>query len=132
DNDVTDVDADAEFDSPFIRQLHVPLSHRSLDFDGAPHGVDGACKFNQCAITGGLKDTTAVLANLWIKERMAEALDCGEGSFLVAAHQPVVTHPIRCENGSYPPLRPLAGHLGSLGYSLSAGVYGWLSRASIE
>jgi hypothetical protein len=44
-DDVAEMDADAEFDSPLGRQARVAFDHAVLHFDGAAHSVDHAAKF---------------------------------------------------------------------------------------
>jgi hypothetical protein len=59
-NDVTDVDSDAEHDSTILRQDGVSSGHTTLHFDRAPHRIDGAGKLHKHAIAGGFDHTTAV------------------------------------------------------------------------
>jgi hypothetical protein len=63
-DDVADVDADAELDSPVRGHLRVALNHSALNIDCAAYCVDNADEFNQHAVARRLYDATAVLDNL--------------------------------------------------------------------
>jgi len=47
DDDVAEIDADAEVDAAIGRQVGVTLGHRALDLDGAAHGIDDAGEFDE-------------------------------------------------------------------------------------
>ncbi len=56
DNDVADVNADAEFDPDILRHAGVLRGHAPLDFYGAFHGIDRAGELDQHAVACGLDD----------------------------------------------------------------------------
>jgi hypothetical protein len=110
DDDVTDVDTDAEFDPTIFRNVGVAFSQSTLDFYSAAHSIDCARKFDQNAITGGFDDAAPMLRNLGINEFATAGLECGESAFLVNAHQAAVTSDISSEDGSQTPFDPRLGH----------------------
>src|SRR5262245_21536817 len=71
DDDVADVDADPKLD-PSVR-LHsgISLAHAALDFGGAAHRIDRACKLDQCAVALSLDDAAMVLRDLGINKGFA-------------------------------------------------------------
>ena len=109
DDDVADIDADAEFDAAVGRHIGVPFGHLALDFDGAAHRVDDAGELGQQTVAGGLDDAAAVLADPEIDDFAPVRLQPGERLLLVGAHQPAVAGDIGRQNGRQPPLHPLAG-----------------------
>jgi hypothetical protein len=59
-NDVTDVNADAEFDPLILRHGGILLGHAALDFNRKAHRIDGAGKLDQHAVTGRLDDVASM------------------------------------------------------------------------
>jgi hypothetical protein len=90
DDDVADVDADAEFDPLDLWDVDIAGSHAALDLDRAAHGVDGAAELDQHAVAGRLDDAAAILGDLGVDQRLAAGFQAGEGSFFIASHQPAV------------------------------------------
>ena len=60
DDDVAEVDADAELDARLVGRAAVAVGHAGLDGDGAAHRLDGAGEIDQQAIAGALDDAAAV------------------------------------------------------------------------
>ena len=56
DDDVAEIDADAEFDAFGGRHRDVALGHPALQFDRAAHRVDDAGKLGEEAVAGRLDD----------------------------------------------------------------------------
>jgi hypothetical protein len=59
-NDVTDVNADTEFDPLILRYGGILLGHAALDFNRMAHRIDGAGKLDQHAVTGRLDDVASM------------------------------------------------------------------------
>ena len=74
DDDVADIDADAELDAPLRRHVGVALGHPALHLDGAAHRIDDAGELDQQAVAGGLDDAAAVLGDLRIDQLAAMRL----------------------------------------------------------
>ena len=114
DDDVADVDADAEFDARVLRHVGVLRGHAALDFDRAAHRIDGAGELHQHAVAGGLDDAAAMRGDTGIDQRLAQRLSVGERAFLVATHQAAVAGDIRRQHRRQPPFHALAGQDGPL------------------
>jgi hypothetical protein len=110
-DNVADIDADAEFDTPVRRHLDVALDHTSLNIDGAAHGVDDADEFHQHAVSGRLDDMTAVLCDLGIDQFLAMRLELAQGAFIVNAHQPTVPGDITCKYCGKPAVDAFFDHI---------------------
>jgi hypothetical protein len=87
-DDVAEVDPDAELDAPGGRDIGVAFGHAVLDFDRAAHRVDDAAKLHQQAVAGGLDDAAMVLGDLRVAQLAPDRLQRGERAFLVRPHQP--------------------------------------------
>src|SRR5262245_49273621 len=109
-DNVADVDADTKGDLPVFGNVDVALGHRALDFHGATHGIDRACKFDQCPVARGLDDTAAMFGDFGIDKFAPARLERSKSAFFVDAHQPAVAGDIGCEDGSQPPVDPRLGH----------------------
>ena len=98
DDDVAEVDADAQFDAAFRPDASVPLGHRLLHRDRAAHRIDDARKFDQHAVAGALDDPAAVLGDLRIDELTAQRFEAFVRAFLVRSCQPRIPHHIGSED----------------------------------
>jgi hypothetical protein len=110
DNNVTDVDADAQFDPAIFRSVGVALSHGALDFRTAPNCINHARKFDQSTVTRSFDDAAAMLSNLRIDKFVSMCLKRRESAFLVNTHQAAVSGNIGREDGSQPPFDTRLGH----------------------
>ena len=63
DDDVAEVDADAELDALLGRDVGIAPRHAGLDLDGALHGLDDALELDQHAVAGGLDQPAVVLGD---------------------------------------------------------------------
>ena len=68
DDDVAEIDADAELDAPLRRHAGIALRHRALHLDRASHGIDDAGELDEQAVAGGLDDAAAVLGDLGVRQ----------------------------------------------------------------
>jgi hypothetical protein len=96
-DDVADVEADAEQDSPVRGHLRVALHHSALNVDRAAYCVDNADEFNQHAVASRLHDATAVLDNLRVHESLAVTFEVPQSPFLIGAHEPAVSGNVTCQ-----------------------------------
>src|SRR5262249_59330592 len=64
DDDVTNVDAYAEFDPPLPWDVRVALGHSTLDINGTAQGIYDACELDQQPIAGSLHDPSAIFGDL--------------------------------------------------------------------
>src|SRR5208283_3601428 len=111
DDDVAEVDADAEL-YPFVgRHVGVAPDHFALDLDGIAHRIDDAGELGQEAVAGGLDDAAPVLGDLGVAELAPYRRQRDQGAFLVGAHQPRIAGDIGRQDRRQPALDPLPGHL---------------------
>jgi hypothetical protein len=109
DDDVADVNADAEFDPGILRYIGVLPGHAALDFDGATRCVHGAGEFDQHAVAGGLDDAATMPGDRRIEQCFPQCLQLGQRAFFVAAHQTAVAGDIRRQYCRQPPFHAFAG-----------------------
>ena len=110
DDDVTDIDADAELDPAIFGNGGVALGHAALDFHGATHGIDCARKLDQRTVARGFDDAAAVFGDLGIDEFATVGLERSESAFLVDAHQAAVASNVGCEDSGQSSFDALFGH----------------------
>jgi hypothetical protein len=104
DDDVADVNADAEFDSGILRYAAVLCGHVALDFHCATRGVYDAGEFHQQTVAGRFDDPSAMLRDLRVNQRFSENFELGQGAFFVSAHEAAVA----CQNSRQSPVDPIA------------------------
>jgi hypothetical protein len=107
-DDIAEIDADAEFDTPVGWDAGVAHGHLALKLNGAAHRIDDAGELGQQAVAGGRDDVSTVLVDLGIDEFAAMCLQPGERALLVGSHQPAVAGHIGGQDGRKPPLHPFA------------------------
>jgi hypothetical protein len=95
DDDVADVNADAEFDPEFLQYIGVLPGHATLNFDGASRCINGTGKLDQHAVASCLDDASAMFGDCGIDERLSERLELRKRAFLIAAHQTAIAGDIR-------------------------------------
>ena len=98
DDDVADIDADAELDPAILRNGCIAFSHGTLDFHGATGCVDRTRKFDQSAVARGFDHTAAMFRNLGIDQFAAASLERCESTFLVSTHQAAIACNISSKN----------------------------------
>ena len=90
DDDVAEIDADAELDAPVLRHIGVALAHAALDLGGAGDRVHHARELHQHAVAGELDDAPLVLGDLGVDQLVAMRLERGKRAGLVSAHEAAV------------------------------------------
>ena len=81
DDDVTDMDADTEFNSDILRDVGVLRGHGTLDFGRAAGGIDSACELHKQAITGSLDDAPPMGSYGGVNNSFSNRLQPGQGAF---------------------------------------------------
>src|SRR5262245_54664911 len=71
DDDVPDIDADAEFDLAIIGDPGIAVMHAGLDLDSTARGVEHAAELDEEAVAHYLEDAPAVFCDSWIEELTA-------------------------------------------------------------
>jgi hypothetical protein len=102
DDDVAEVDADPNSDSPVLGDIGLPLGHLVLQYNGAFHRIDDARILGQEAVAHQLEDAAAMRRDLRREQLLAVGLKAREDFGLVPLHKARVAHHIGSENGSKP------------------------------
>jgi hypothetical protein len=68
DDNIAEIDADAEFNRRLSGNVGAALCHVALHLDRTANRIDDTGEFNQCAIAGGFDEAAAVLSNFWVDQ----------------------------------------------------------------
>lgn len=90
DDDIAEVDADAELDALFRRGRAIAGRHARLDRDGAADRLDRAGEVHQQAVAGAFDDASPMLGDARFDQRLEMRVEPVQRPFLVLAHQPAV------------------------------------------
>ena len=74
DDHVAEIDADAEFDTPFSGNVSVALCHVALHLDRTANRIDNTSELDQCAMAGGFDEAAAVFPSLWVDQFALQCL----------------------------------------------------------
>src|SRR5262245_15285681 len=113
DDDVADIDADAEFDLAIIRDSRISIMHAGLNLDSTARGVQHAAELDEQAVAHHLEDAAPVFRYGRIEELAAMLPESAERAFLIGLHKSAVAHDIDRHNGRQPPLDLLLGQFKS-------------------
>jgi len=94
DDDVADVDADAERDALVRGQVRLALGDAALDRRGALDRIDHARELDQRIVAHQLHDPAVVLGDFRLDEVLTQRREARVGAFLVSRHQPRVADDI--------------------------------------
>ena len=94
DDDVADVDADAE-NNMGAGTRTIPLRHLFLDRHGTGYGIDGAGELDQHTVACRLDDAPLMSSDCRIDHLAAVSLQCLKRSDLVRAHKSAVASNVR-------------------------------------
>jgi hypothetical protein len=108
DNDITDVNADAELDPLVLRHVDILFGHAALNFVGTSDGVDHAGELGNSAVPGILDNTSVMLSDFGIEKRLSESFQLRQRAFFVDPYQATRAHDIRRQNSRQSPLYVLA------------------------
>ena len=121
DDDVPDVDPDAELDLTVPRGIGFALRHRALDVGRAFHGIDGAGEFGQQSVSRTLHDSAVVPFDGGIDQLGPQGLLARQGVSLVRLHEPGEADHVEREDRGEPAFHPcLQGPAGGQGISVDA------------
>ena len=102
DDDIADVDADAEVDCLVLGYIAIAPAHIQLDKDRTRHGVDDAGELHEHTVAHELDDVAIVLCDLDVDEIAPMSLQGIERACLIGAHEPAVANNISRKNRSQP------------------------------
>ncbi len=126
------IDADAEGDAPFRRDVLVALDHAALHRDGALDRIDDAGELDQRAVAHELDDTTVAGGDLAIDEVIPMGLQRRQGAGLVLLHEAAVADHVGGQYGGKPAfqvLSPSPKRLTTKGKRIHAVGIAWLVLA---
>jgi hypothetical protein len=98
DDDVADVDANAERDAPALRDGRFALGDSLLNRDRAFDGIDRARELDQRSVAHQLDHAAAVLGDQRLDELRAQRLQARDRAGFVLADQPAVADRVRGQN----------------------------------
>ena len=104
DDDVAEVDADAQHHRVRVLTPFGARAHFALDHDGAAHRIDHAAEFDQEPVAGGLDDTAVMLLDLGVGDFAPDRFERKQGPFLVRTHQPRIGDDIGGQDRRQPSL----------------------------
>jgi hypothetical protein len=94
-DNVADVNADAEFNPLVLRHRGILLGHAALNVNGATYRIHGASKFDQHAVTGRFDDAASMGSYRGINEGLSNSLKPSQRNLLVGTHQAAIPGDIR-------------------------------------
>ena len=106
DQDVAEIDADAELQPAAGGLGVIARGHRLLQRHGAAHRVQQAGELGEEPVAAGAGDAAAMVGDLRPDHVAQRCPHAAERALLVALDQPGVAHDVGRENGGKPPLRP--------------------------
>ncbi len=107
DDDVADVDADAEVNPRFRRHPGIASGHALLDIDRTTHGIHSAAEFSQHPVSGVLDDPPTILRDLRIHDGRKVFPELDVRPLFVQAGQAAVPCHVGCQNRREPPFQVL-------------------------
>ena len=113
DDQVAEVQADAEHDGGVLGLVPVGLGHGLLELDGGAQRIDGAGELDQRAVAGQLDQPAAMAGQHRLEPLLAMLPQPRKRAALIPAHQPRVAHDIRRKDRRQSPYNPLAGQRAS-------------------
>jgi hypothetical protein len=112
DDDVAEIDADAELDARCLRDAVIAQCHLALQFDRAAHCIDNAGKLDQEPVAGGLDDAAAMIGDLGVRYFASHRRQRRVRALLVRAHQPRIARDIGRQDRRQPALDAVSGSHG--------------------
>ena len=100
DDDVAEIDADAEVDGR--PRIEIALAHRPLHRDGAFDRIDDAAEFDQRAVAHHLDDAAAPRGDGWVERLAPDLPECSDRAGLVGPHHRGVAGNVGSEDGGEP------------------------------
>src|SRR3984893_8784418 len=107
DDDIAEIDADAEFDAPHLVNLDIAQRHLALQLDCTTHRIDDARDLGPQSITGRFDNAAAMLGDLGVRYFAAQRRQDRVRAFLVLAHQPRIARDIGRQDRRQPALDAL-------------------------
>ena len=110
DDDVAEIDADAEIDAPLGRHVGVAGGHLALHLDRATNRIDHARELAEQTVARRMDDAAAVLLDFGVGNLAPQHFQRSQRAFLIRPHQARVTRDVRRQNCRQAPLDPFLCH----------------------
>src|SRR5262249_2404187 len=110
DDDVTEIDADAQHDALVVRLADPGLGHPFLQLDGAANRIDRAGELDQHAVTHHLDNPTVVSRDKRTQNVASTNFERRQRADLVLLHKAAVANDIGGKNGGKATLAALFDH----------------------
>ena len=94
DNEVPEVQADAEHDGGIRRLIAIGVEHRLLDLDGRAQGLDRTGEFDHCSIAGKLDQPAPAAPDRGLDPLGTMRLQAKMRAAFIRAHQARVPHDV--------------------------------------
>ena len=98
DDNITEIDADAQDDMPILGKTFVRGRHPRPEVNGKAHGIDRAGELDQNAIPHQLDDTAMMVADEGFQDSLAPLVERGQRTLLVQVDQPAVADHVGCHD----------------------------------
>src|SRR5262249_58790468 len=85
-NNIADINPNANLDALVRRYIRVALGHTALNIDSAAHSIDNANELHQRPISGGFNNSAAMFGDLRIDQFFAVRLELAQRAFLIGSH----------------------------------------------
>jgi hypothetical protein len=109
-DDIADMDTDPVLNSDLLRDIGILRGHGALDFDRTAGRIDGAGKFHQQAVTGGLDDAAMMGSNSGVNKGFSDRLEPRQSTFLGGTHEAAISGDICSQHRRQSSFYPLACH----------------------
>src|SRR4029078_4137319 len=90
DHDITEIDADSEYNVPILGHTGVCLRHAALQLDRTLNRIDRAAELYQRSITRDFEEAAVMPSHQRFKHLLSSRLERRQGPALVLFHQPAV------------------------------------------
>ncbi len=114
DEDIAEIDADAQEDVLIVGHARVLRLHRLLQVDGAFHGVDDAGVLDKDAIAHDLEDSPAMLRDQWHQDIVPARPQQRHRSGFILLHEPAVADHVGGKNGGETALGAFFSHVAGI------------------
>jgi hypothetical protein len=103
DNNVAEIDPDAEADPLVFGNVALAIEHAALHLGGAAHRIHYARELSEQPVASRLHNAAAMLADFWIDQLAPMRLEALKGALLVRAHQTRIARHVGGENSGKAP-----------------------------
>ena len=110
DDDVAEIEADAEVEPAVARDLGIACRHGALNLRGAGHGGDRARELGENAVAGGLDYAAVMGGDLGLQHLAVMLGERAQRADLVRAHEPAVAGHVGGEDSRKPSFDALLAH----------------------